>query len=325
MAYAAVHTQNYSADTSALWENTASPYTTPTDPDFPFISESQRADLVTAAGPAGENIVSFTTNAGYQSYNGYGPFDATCGRATLDAMVTTANATAMGTSQFKHLFGLKSSPNVASTGNITVMFKAASIVGSTMTGTWRLLYNNLVTTDVAGTVTLDAWYSYALTWTCGSNPAEVSLSVVPTANSDGRITLTSTPSAGGIVSTLFALTNIPLYTGPGTVFSGGIGGYSALNENDNFQVSGWGKFTNVVISRCADGIIGSMVAGVKTTVNVTRAIAFGLDDNTNVHDTEGMFKVFGDVEITGELTVGSTTIGGGGSIDISDLLDALGT
>ncbi len=71
----------------------------------------------------------------------------------------------------------------------------------------------------------------------------------------------------------------------------------------------------------ADGLVGCLVAGVKTTVAATRAIAFGLDDNTNVHDTAGMFKVFGDVEITGELTVGSTTIGGGGTIILDDLAD----
>jgi hypothetical protein len=48
---------------------------------------------------------------------------------------------------------------------------------------------------------------------------------------------------------------------------------------------------------------GSAVFGVTTTVQATRAIAFGLDNRVNVHDTPGMFKVFGDAWITGDLTV----------------------
>lgn len=50
---------------------------------------------------------------------------------------------------------------------------------------------------------------------------------------------------------------------------------------------------------------GSTVMGVHTTVVATRAIAFGLDGNTNVHNTAGEFKVFGNAEYTGDLDVGS--------------------
>lgn len=64
---------------------------------------------------------------------------------------------------------------------------------------------------------------------------------------------------------------------------------------------------------------GSTVFGVNTTVVVTRAIAFGLDGNTNVHNEEGKFKVFGDGAVTGTLVVDGGTIG-----NISTMLDALG-
>lgn len=46
-------------------------------------------------------------------------------------------------------------------------------------------------------------------------------------------------------------------------------------------------------------ITGSLVAGVNTTITATRAIAFGLDDATNVHSEAGKFKVFGDSSVTG--------------------------
>lgn len=49
----------------------------------------------------------------------------------------------------------------------------------------------------------------------------------------------------------------------------------------------------------ATEIRGSLVAGEKTTVTASRAIAFGLDGNENTHNTDGMFKVFGNQEVTG--------------------------
>jgi hypothetical protein len=49
---------------------------------------------------------------------------------------------------------------------------------------------------------------------------------------------------------------------------------------------------------------GAFVAGEHTTVTASRAAAFGLDGNTNTHDEEGTFKVFGNVAITGDLEVG---------------------
>lgn len=67
---------------------------------------------------------------------------------------------------------------------------------------------------------------------------------------------------------------------------------------------------------------GSLVAGVNTDVTATRAIAFGLDGSTNVHNTPGMFKVFGDTEVTGTVTVGGSAVSGG---DISTQIDGLGT
>lgn len=68
-------------------------------------------------------------------------------------------------------------------------------------------------------------------------------------------------------------------------------------------------------------IVGSAVFGVNTTVRATNAIAMGLDGATNVHDTAGEFRVFGDVHITGDLVVDGSSSAGG---DLSDALDALG-
>lgn len=56
-------------------------------------------------------------------------------------------------------------------------------------------------------------------------------------------------------------------------------------------------------------IRASLVAGENTTVNVERAIAFGLDGNTNVHSESGKFKVFGDMEVTGTVTLGASSMG----------------
>ena len=62
----------------------------------------------------------------------------------------------------------------------------------------------------------------------------------------------------------------------------------------------------VVFSMAAAPIVGSAVFGVDTTVTATRAIAFGLDGATNVHDEAGKFKVFGDFEVTGDSIMSTT-------------------
>lgn len=51
-------------------------------------------------------------------------------------------------------------------------------------------------------------------------------------------------------------------------------------------------------TQLAEEIRGSLVAGEHTTVTASRAIAFGLDGNTNTHSEEGVFKVFGKQAIT---------------------------
>ncbi len=74
----------------------------------------------------------------------------------------------------------------------------------------------------------------------------------------------------------------------------------------------------------SETVRGSFVAGENTTVRGSRAAAFGLDGNTNVHDEEGKLKVFGkfeatddsvfrgNLEVDGDLTVaGSSPIGSG--------------
>jgi len=65
---------------------------------------------------------------------------------------------------------------------------------------------------------------------------------------------------------------------------------------------------------------GSAVFGVDTTVTADRAVAFGLDGNTNTHGDQGVLKVFGHLDVTGEVTVDTEL-----SADLSDALDALGT
>jgi hypothetical protein len=55
-------------------------------------------------------------------------------------------------------------------------------------------------------------------------------------------------------------------------------------------------------------IKGSAVFGVNTTVRATRAVAFGLDGNTNELISAGKMKVFGDFEVTGSVTMAGATV-----------------
>jgi hypothetical protein len=64
----------------------------------------------------------------------------------------------------------------------------------------------------------------------------------------------------------------------------------------------------------APTITGSAVFGVTTTVTATRAITFGLDGETNVHDTAGTLKIFGDLEVTGSVTIPSASFSNPASI-----------
>jgi hypothetical protein len=64
-------------------------------------------------------------------------------------------------------------------------------------------------------------------------------------------------------------------------------------------------------------IPGSVAFGDKVTVTAPRAVAFSVDGNTNVHDTEGVVKIFGDLEVTGDF--------GSGGDSLSAYLDSLGT
>lgn len=65
---------------------------------------------------------------------------------------------------------------------------------------------------------------------------------------------------------------------------------------------------------------GCFVAGVETTVAATRSAAFGLDGNTNVQSNVGELCVFGDFRVTG-----ATNLVGSVTVDLSALLDGLGT
>ena len=59
----------------------------------------------------------------------------------------------------------------------------------------------------------------------------------------------------------------------------------------------------LVVYGAGTTIRGSAVFGERTTVSATRAIAFGLDGNTNTLSEAGKFKVFGKGEFTDTLTV----------------------
>jgi hypothetical protein len=62
---------------------------------------------------------------------------------------------------------------------------------------------------------------------------------------------------------------------------------------------------------------GSLCVGDQGTVEATRAVLFSLDGNTNSNTTPGLFKVAGNLEVTGTATFGGTTT--------SARLDGLGT
>jgi hypothetical protein len=61
----------------------------------------------------------------------------------------------------------------------------------------------------------------------------------------------------------------------------------------------------------AQPLVAPFVWGVNTKVKASRAVAFGLDGNTNVLEDEGKFKIFGDLEVTGDFTVPSSLSGSG--------------
>lgn len=142
-------------------------------------------------------------------------------------------------------------------------------------------------TTIAGPTTDPVWV--ANTW----NEIEVTIVVH---NTTGSITL---KKAGVTVLTATGLDTQAL-------------GTEAIDGVEIIPQSASGSHAAIDTVRLSDpstppAIVGSAVFGVTTTVKATRAIAFGLDNNVNVHNTAGMFKVFGNVSITGDLTVDGTT------------------
>ena len=65
---------------------------------------------------------------------------------------------------------------------------------------------------------------------------------------------------------------------------------------------------------------GPLILGVNTDVKAKRAFAMGLDNDTHVHSTEGLGIIYGDLEVTGAITVGGSAPGA----DINDQFDDLG-
>ncbi len=62
-------------------------------------------------------------------------------------------------------------------------------------------------------------------------------------------------------------------------------------------------------------VVGSMVVGVTGTVTAPRAVLFSLNGDTNTNSTPGLFKIAGDLEVTGTASVAG---------DATPALDALG-
>jgi hypothetical protein len=61
-------------------------------------------------------------------------------------------------------------------------------------------------------------------------------------------------------------------------------------------------------------VIGSSVFGVTTTVTSTCSVAFGLDGETNTLSDAGTLKIFGDLEVTGTVTIPGASLSNPASI-----------
>lgn len=96
-------------------------------------------------------------------------------------------------------------------------------------------------------------------------------------------------------------------------FSGGSAGLAFVAGVFDATADDWVGVGEMLIK-------GSAVFGVTTTVKATRAVAFGLDDATNVLDEAGKMKVFGDFEVTGDVEFPAVTI-----TDPSSLFDRIVT
>ena len=89
-----------------------------------------------------------------------------------------------------------------------------------------------------------------------------------------------------------------------------------------FGQGAYGQYATGGAAPAVETLVGCAVFGAGVTVTVARAIAFGVDGGTHVHATIGAVAIFGDLEVTGLVTAGSTAIAGD---SISDGLDGLGT
>lgn len=97
-------------------------------------------------------------------------------------------------------------------------------------------------------------------------------------------------------------------SGGAAVMQASVVSSSATDVTLDFDaVSGSSDAIIYMAMAATEPIVGVAVFGVKTTVTATRAIAFGLDNNTNVHNEAGKHKVFGKIEATETIQVGDVT------------------
>lgn len=127
-------------------------------------------------------------------------------------------------------------------------------------------------------------------------------------------TLRINGTATGLTVTLGATDRVATIAGSVELGPGDTWAMQAV-ASDNVQSVARSNWVFALGSAPAAVIQGSAVFGVNTTVTVTRAIAMGLDGNTNVHNTVGQHKVFGDMHVTGTLEVGGNLTGGSAALD----------
>jgi hypothetical protein len=190
-------------------------------------------------------------------------------------------------------------PSVNAGGNFSPYFNIVQLGLHGKVGTWRV-YGG----DDCGVTNLPP--------TVDAGPDQTITLPTDTVNLDGTVTDDGYPDPPATVTQTWTK-----QSGPGTVTFGNAalvdttaefsaaGVYVLRLTASDSDLSAYDEMTVTVLD---DGIIGSFVAGVKTTVTATRAAAFGLDNNTNVHDEAGWFKIFGNLEVTGETRLTTTTI-----------------
>lgn len=245
---------------------------------------------------------------------------------TPDTRVTIADAATTGTASF------------------TLALVALDQVSVEMspTGTPAAAHANY---GVGFTATIDGYSQFCGRTTSTLNTSQTTYGTpsFPGATGGWSLTESAVENAGGISSfrlkgLVVALSSSPGTGGDGFTFTGRVNeatptgapsvtivdanddgsdavGLITVNSTDTFAlqcaplVSPGGPSASWAFGMyvASQSVRGSAVFGESTTVTAPRAIAMGLDGNTNVHAVEGMFKVFGKGYVTGEFIAGLLT------------------